>query len=108
MMMSVVRVDVRDVLPSTFAYVHSSEHSFDLVYFDFVRMLILMKVRSSLKMSHFGSKTRSLDQIKSQENLVYTLQGTVLIQSSRNFVRMLILIKSRSSSIQGHVGSKPR
>ena len=39
---------------------------------------------------------------------MYTLAGTVLIQSSRNFVRMVIFIKPRSGSQRGHVGSKTR
>ena len=37
---------------------------------------------------------------------MYTLEGTVLMISSRNYVRMLIIIMSRSSSKLGHVGSK--
>ena len=47
-------------------------------------------------------------QVKSEKNLVFTLEGTVLIQSSRNFIRMLRIIISRSSSKLGHVGSKAR
>ena len=39
---------------------------------------------------------------------MYTLEGTVVIQSSGNFVRMLILIISRSALKQGHVRSKTR
>ena len=39
---------------------------------------------------------------------MFTLEGKVLIQSSRNFIRMLMIIISRSSSILGHVGSKTR
>ena len=39
---------------------------------------------------------------------MYDLEGTVLIQSSRNFVRMLIIITSRPSLKLGHVGSKTR
>ena len=39
---------------------------------------------------------------------MYTLEDTVLIQSSRNFIRKLIIIISRSSSKLGHVGSKTR
>ena len=62
--------------------------------------------RSSLKLGHLGSKTRSLCQTK--KNLVYTLENTVLIQSSGNFIRMLIIIISRSSSKLGHLGSKTR
>ena len=39
---------------------------------------------------------------------MYTLEGTVLIESSRNFIRILMIIISRSSSKLGHVGSKIR
>ena len=39
---------------------------------------------------------------------MYTLEGTVFIQSSWNYVRMLIIIISRSGSKLGHVGSKTR
>ena len=39
---------------------------------------------------------------------MYTLEGTVLIQSSRNFVRLLIIIISTSILKLGHVGSKTR
>ena len=39
---------------------------------------------------------------------MYTLEGTVLIQSSGNFVRMLILIISRSNSKLDNVRSKTR
>ena len=39
---------------------------------------------------------------------MYTLEGTVLIQSSRNFIRMLMIIISRSPFKLGHVGSKTR
>ena len=39
---------------------------------------------------------------------MYTLEGTVLIQISRNSIRMLMIIISRSSSKLGHVGSKTR
>ena len=39
---------------------------------------------------------------------MYTLEGTVLIQSSSKFFRMLMIITSRSSSKLGHVGSKTR
>ena len=49
-----------------------------------------------------------LDVRPSTFKLVYTLEGTVLIQSSGNLVRMLIIITSRSSSKLGHVGSKTR
>ena len=39
---------------------------------------------------------------------MYTLEGTVVIQSSGNFVRMLIIIMSRLRSKLGHVKSKTR
>ena len=44
----------------------------------FVRMLILIISRSSSKLGHVRSKTRSLDQIL--EKLVYTLECTVLFE----------------------------
>ena len=69
-------------------------------------MLIIIISRSSLKLGHVGSKTRSQGQIL--ENFVYPLEGTVLIQSSRNFIRMLMIMMSRSSLKLGHVGLKTR
>ena len=39
---------------------------------------------------------------------MYTLEGTLSIQSSRTLIRMLMIIISRSSSKLGHVGSKTR
>ena len=69
-------------------------------------MLIIIMSRSGSKLGHVRSKSRSLDQIL--ENFVFTLEGTVLIQSSRNFLRMLMIIISRSYSKLGHVGSKTR
>ena len=39
---------------------------------------------------------------------MYTLESTVLIQSSLNFIRMLMIIISRSNLKLGQVGSKPR
>ena len=73
---------------------------------NYVRMLIIIIYRSSSKLGHVGSKTRSLCQIL--DETLYTLEGTVVIQSSGNFVRMLILLISRSSSKLGHVRSKTR
>ena len=70
-------------------------------------MSIIIISRSSSKLGHVGSKTGSLGQIL-EKKLVYTLEGTVVIQSSGNFVRMIILIISRSSSKLGHVRSKTR
>ena len=69
-------------------------------------MIILIKSWSGLRLGHVGLKTRSRGQII--ENRVYTLEGTVLIQSSSNFVRMIIRLKSRSSLKLGHVASKIR
>ena len=58
-------------------------------------------------MGHVGSKTRSLGQLL--EKHLYTVDDTVLIQSSWNFVRMFILMGSRpelkkvmSGQKQGH------
>ena len=65
------------------------------------------KTGSSLKVGHVESKTRSLGHIL-EKNLVYTLEGTVLIQSSPNFIRMLVIKISRSNLKFGHVGSKTR
>ena len=39
---------------------------------------------------------------------MYSLEGTVLIQSSLNFKGMVMIIISRSISKLGHVGSKSR
>ena len=47
-------------------------------------------------------------KVKSYKNLVYTLEGTVSIQSSRNFIRMLMIMIFRSSLKLGYVGSKTR
>ena len=69
-------------------------------------MLISIKSRSNLKLSHVRSNTRSLCQIL--EKPVNTLEGTVLIQRSLNFVRMLIIIHSRPDLKLGHVGSNTR
>ena len=69
-------------------------------------MLIIIISRSKSKLGQVWSKIRLLGQIL--ENIVNILEGTVLIQSSRNFVRMLIIIISRSVVKLGHVGSKTR
>ena len=57
-------------------------------------------------MGDVGSKTRSVGQI--MENLVNTLEATVLVLSSTNLLRMIILTISQSSSNMGDVGSKTR
>ena len=48
------------------------------------------------------------DWVKSWKKLLYTLKGTVLIQSSWNFVRMFISMKSSSDLKLGHIVSKIR
>ena len=101
--MSVVHVDVHDLRhlrrPSVnfLAYVHSRGNSFDPKFMISVRMLIIVMCRSSSKLVHVGSKTRSLGQIFEKSFLVYFLEGTDYIN-----------IMSRSSSKLGHVGSKTR
>ena len=47
-------------------------------------------------------------QVKSQKNHVYSLEGTVFIQSSWNYIRMFITGKSSSDLKLGHIGSKTR
>ena len=54
-----------------------------------------------------GENTRSLGQFLEKNN-VYTLEGTVFIQSSWNFVKMFIIMKSRPELRMSHVGSKTR
>ena len=70
-------------------------------------MLMIIISRSSSKLGHGGSKTRSLGQILEKKTLC-TLKDTVLIQSSWNFVRLLIIIISWSGLKLGHVRSKTR
>ena len=56
-------------------------------------------------MGDIGSKTWSVvGQI--MENLVNTLEATVLVQSSSNLLRMIVLTMYRSSSNMDDVGSK--
>ena len=72
----------------------------------FVRMLILIISRSSSKLGHVRSKTRSLVQILEKfcvHSGVHSFVSNVM-----TFVRMLIIIISRSSLKLGHVGSKTR
>ena len=72
----------------------------------FVRMLILIISRSSSKLGHVRSKTRSLDQIV--EKLCVHSGVHSFVSNVMTFVRMLIIIISRSSLKLGHVGSKTR
>ena len=69
-------------------------------------MLILIISRSSSKLGHVRSKTRSLDQIL--EKLCVHSGLHSFVSNVINFVRMLIIIISRSSLKLGHVGSKTR
>ena len=62
--------------------------------------------RSSLKLSHLGSKLGHL--AKSAEKLVNTLAVTLLKQSSWILLKMFVLMISRSSLKLGHFGSKTR
>ena len=72
----------------------------------FVRMIILIISRSSSKLGHVRSKTRSLDQIL--EKLCVHSGVHSFVSNVMTFVRMLIIIISRSSLKLGHVGSKTR
>ena len=69
-------------------------------------MLIIIISRSSSKLGHLGSKTRSLGQIL-EKPCVHS-RGHSFDHKFRKFVRMLIIIISRSSSKLGHLGSKTR
>ena len=62
--------------------------------------------RSSSKLGHVGSKTRSLGQIL-EKPCVHS-RGYRFDHKFMNYVRMLIIIVSRSSSKLDHVGSKTR
>ena len=69
-------------------------------------MLILIISRSSSKLGHVRSKSRSLDQIL--EKLCVHSGVHSFVSNVMTFVRMLIIIISRSSLKLGHVGSKTR
>ena len=58
-----------------------------------LRMFVLMKSETSLKMGHVGSKTRSLDQILEKPCV-------------RCRSHMFVLMKSWTSSKLGNIGSK--
>ena len=94
-----------------------------------LNMFVLMISRSSSKLGHLGSKTRSkclpllnLGQVRnwvtwgqklghrasSAENLVNTLAVTFFKQSSCILLNMFVLMISRSSSKLGHLESKTR
>ena len=68
-------------------------------------MFALMISRSSLKLGHLGSKTRSPGQIKGPSCL--HSRGHIFEVLITNIAKMFVLI-SRSSSKLGQLGSKPR
>ena len=71
-----------------------------------IRMLVIIISRSSSKLGHVGSKTRSLDHILEKpyvHSKVHSFDPNFM-----NFVRLQIIIISRSSLKLGHVGSKTR
>ena len=62
--MSVLGVDVQDVHPSTFCLcIYTVEGTVWINLHETFRTLIFKKFRSSSKLGHVGSKTRSLGQI---------------------------------------------
>ena len=65
-----------------------------------------MKSKDSFRLGQIRLNARSLGQFC--KNLVYIVEGTVLIQSLRNFVRMFIYIKSKSCLKLGYVMLKTR
>ena len=69
-------------------------------------MLIIIISRSSSKLGHVGSKTRSLGQIL-EKPCVHSI-GHSFDHKFMKYARMLIIIMSRSSLKLGHVGSKTR
>jgi 1,4-dihydroxy-2-naphthoate octaprenyltransferase len=76
------------------------------IFLKFFRKVGLMISRSSLKMGHLRSKTRS-QQLKI-EKFVNTLVAAVLIQIFWKLVRKVVLMISRSSSKMGYLRSKTR
>ena len=69
-------------------------------------MLILIMSRSSLKLGHVGSKTRSLGQII-EKPCVHS-RGHSLDPNFMTLYQNYSAHKSKSSSKLGHVGSKTR
>ena len=63
--------------------------------------------RSSSKLGHVGSKTRSLGQILEKKPCVHSRWHS-FGSKFMNLIRMLMIIISRSDSKLGHVGSKTR
>jgi hypothetical protein len=73
-------------------------------FWKFVRKVVQIISRSSSKMGHVRSKTRS-QKLKIEKNL-YTVVATVLIQIFWKFVKKVVLMISRSSSNMGRLQSK--
>ena len=69
-------------------------------------MLIIIMSRSSLKLGHVGSTTRSLGQIL-EKPCVYS-RGHRFVYKFLKLCQNVVIIISRSSSKLGHVGSKIR
>ena len=69
-------------------------------------MVIIIMSRSSLKLGHVGSKTRSIGQ--TLEKPCVHSKGHSFDSKFINFFRMLMIIISRSALKPGHVGSKTR
>ena len=71
-----------------------------------VRIFVLMKSRTSMKLGHVGSKSRLLGRIF--EKPCVCSRATFSVQYSCNLIRMFALRKSRTRLKLGHVGSKTR
>ena len=67
-------------------------------------MFVLTISRSSLKLGHLGSKTRSPGQIKGRP--CYHSRGHIFDAIIMNLAQMFALMISRSSLKLGHMGSK--
>ena len=70
-------------------------------------MLIIIISRSSSKLGHVGSKTRSLGQIL-EKTSVHSRGHSFDLKFTYFFIRMLMIIISRSALKLGHVGFKTR
>ena len=83
--------------------VYSQEATFSVwLSWNLVGMFVFIKSRTSWKMGHVGSKTRSLGQIL--EKPCVSSRGHIFSPVILNLVRMFVLMKSRMSLKMGHVG----
>ena len=71
---------------------------------NFVRMLILIISRSSLKLGHVRSKTRLLGHTLEKPCVHFGVHS--FVSNVMKLARMFIIIISRSGLKLGHVGSK--